>query len=191
MRILALVAVVVLLTAPDFAVGLSAQAGHASVTASAAFDPTGRASDARTSGTGQASQPTYRAPVTGALRVLVPFQPPPTPYSAGHRGVDLAVAQSSVIVAAGTGMVRFAGSVAGRGVVVIQHPDGISTEYEPVRATVAVGAAVIAGEPIGRLAGRHEACGPSDCLHWGARRGEVYLDPMSLLRPLGPVRLVP
>ena len=29
------------------------------------------------------------------------------------------------------------------------------------------------------------------CLHWGARRGDTYLDPLSLLRPLGPVRLLP
>ena len=48
---------------------------------------------------------------------------------------------------------RFAGSVAGRGVVVIAHPDGISTEYEPVRASVRAGAAVRGGQPVGVVAG--------------------------------------
>jgi murein DD-endopeptidase MepM/ murein hydrolase activator NlpD len=88
-------------------------------------------------------------------------------------------------------VVTFAGPVAGRGVVVIAHPDGVRTEYEPVQPQVEVGAAVQGGEPIGRLAGRHPGCAPRRCLHWGARRGDTYLDPMSLLRPLGPVRLLP
>jgi hypothetical protein len=29
------------------------------------------------------------------------------------------------------------------------------------------------------------------CAAWGARRGDIYLDPLELLRPLGPVRLLP
>src|SRR5882672_11815016 len=31
----------------------------------------------------------YGLPLAGPLRVLRPFEPPPTPYAAGHRGVDL------------------------------------------------------------------------------------------------------
>jgi murein DD-endopeptidase MepM/ murein hydrolase activator NlpD len=90
-------------------------------------------------------------------------------------------------------VVRFAGPVAGRGVVVLQHPDGISTEYEPVRALprVVAGAAVIRGAPLGVVVGTHHGCSPGRCLHWGARRGDRYLDPLSLLVPLGPVALLP
>ncbi|MEO6502329.1 MAG: M23 family peptidase, partial [Jatrophihabitantaceae bacterium] len=44
---------------------------------------------------------------------------------------------------------------------------------------------------IGVVRGAHRSCAPAPCLHWGARRGEAYLDPMSLLRPLGVVRLLP
>ncbi len=88
-------------------------------------------------------------------------------------------------------MIRFAGQVAGRGVVVVAHPDGVSTEYEPLLVLVRVGARVGAGQPIGRLAGPHRGCPAAGCLHWGARRGEQYLDPLSLLRPLGVVRLLP
>src|SRR5690349_17646532 len=65
----------------------------------------------------------YRAPVPGA--VVRPFAPPPTPYAAGHRGVDLAAGPSAVVGAAAAGTVRFAGAVAGRGVVVLAHADGI------------------------------------------------------------------
>jgi murein DD-endopeptidase MepM/ murein hydrolase activator NlpD len=127
-------------------------------------------------------------PVPGA--VVRPFEPPPSPYAAGHRGVDLAAPAGSAVHAAADGVVRFAGPVAGRGVLVIAHADGITTEYEPVRPLVRAGARVAGGQVVARVAGRHAGCAAS-CLHWGARRGGAYLDPMSLLRPLGPVVLLP
>lgn len=133
----------------------------------------------------------YVDPVWGSLRVLRPFEPPPSPYSAGHRGVDLATAPDGPIRAAGPGVVTFAGSVAGRGVVAIRHPDGVTTEYEPVHPAVHRGEAVAGGDRIGAVDGTHEGCPPHGCLHWGARRGTTYLDPLTLLRPLGPVRLLP
>ncbi len=130
----------------------------------------------------------YAPPV--ALRLLRAFDPPATPYGPGHLGVDLRVPAGGVVRSAGAGVVRFAGQVAGRGVVVIAHADGISTEYEPVRPFVARGAAVRQGQPIGVLSGTHRRC-PGRCLHWGARRATVYLDPLALLRRLAPVRLLP
>ncbi len=132
----------------------------------------------------------YRAPLPGPLRVLRGFDPPVTPYGPGHLGADLAAAPGARVLAAGPGVVRFAGPVAGRGVVVVAHRDGISTEYEPVRPLVGAGVAVAGGQVVGTLAGRHRGC-TSSCLHWGARRGDRYLDPLGLLRPLGPVRLLP
>lgn len=133
----------------------------------------------------------YSAPLPEPLRVLKPFDPPDTPFGPGHRGVDLAASQGAAVRAAAGGMVTFAGSVAGRGVVVVAHPDGISTEYEPVRPLVRADREVAAGTVVGVLRGRHAACAPASCLHWGARRAGVYLDPLDLLRPLGPVRLLP
>lgn len=138
-----------------------------------------------------AGTPGYQAPVTGPLRVLRAFHPPPRRYGAGHLGVDLAIAAGGPVLAAGPGVVRFAGPVAGRGVLVILHPDGISTEYEPVTSAVTVGQRVQLGQSIGRLAGQHPGCPAATCLHWGARRGADYLDPMSLLQALGVVRLLP
>ncbi|MEP7178039.1 MAG: M23 family metallopeptidase [Pseudonocardiales bacterium] len=133
----------------------------------------------------------YRAPVVGAVAVIRPFQAPPGPYAAGHRGVDLVTAPGDAVLAPGSGRVRFAGVVAGRGVVVIEHPDGVSTEYEPLSVTVTAGEPVRRGQPIGRVGGSHGTCPPSGCLHWGARRDGTYFDPMTLLVALGPVRLLP
>jgi murein DD-endopeptidase MepM/ murein hydrolase activator NlpD len=132
----------------------------------------------------------YAAPVPAPVVVVRGFDPVTSPFGAGHRGVDLALAQGTVVRAASVGMISFAGRVAGRPLVVIAHPDGIRTEYEPVLPLVAAGEHVAAGDVIGRLVGLHPGCVRS-CLHWGARRGDAYLDPLTLLRPLGPVRLLP
>jgi murein DD-endopeptidase MepM/ murein hydrolase activator NlpD len=134
---------------------------------------------------------TYAPPVRGPTRVVRAFEAPSSPYGPGHRGVDLATTAGEMIRAAGDGTVRFAGSVAGRGVVVLEHPDTITTEYEPVRPTVHAGEPVARGQPIARIEGTHGSCAPGGCLHWGAKRGGVYFDPLSLLQPLGPVRLLP
>jgi murein DD-endopeptidase MepM/ murein hydrolase activator NlpD len=140
---------------------------------------------------GQLTVVTYSAPVATPVHVLNPFRAPPTPYSAGHRGVDFAVDPGTVVWAAATGRVTFAGEVAGRGIVVLLHPDGITTEYEPVVAVVRVGQLVARGAAIGRVSGSHDGCPPGRCLHWGAKRSGQYFDPMSLLDALGPVRLLP
>jgi murein DD-endopeptidase MepM/ murein hydrolase activator NlpD len=111
------------------------------------------------------------------------FEAPPHPYAAGHRGVDLAAARGAPVLAAGDGTVAFAGMVAGRPVVSIDHPNGLRTTYEPGDPSVGAGQAVARGSPIGTLAAGHAGCPRDACLHWGLRRGETYLDPMALLRP--------
>jgi murein DD-endopeptidase MepM/ murein hydrolase activator NlpD len=94
-------------------------------------------------------------PVPPPPLVLTAFAPPPNKYGAGHRGVDLAVPQGAPIVAAGAGVVVFAGPLAGRGVVSIEHTGGLRTTYEPVPATVTAGGSVAAGQPIGTLEPGH------------------------------------
>jgi len=131
----------------------------------------------------------YSAPVAGA--VVRRFVPPQSRFGAGHRGVDLATAPAEPVHAAADGVVSFAGVLAGRGVIVISHPDGVRTEYEPVRVVVRVGARVRRGSEVGYVRGTHGACAPDRCVHWSARRGETYLDPLSLLGGLGVVHLVP
>ncbi|MDQ1723892.1 MAG: hypothetical protein QOG52_920 [Frankiaceae bacterium] len=139
--------------------------------------------------------PVARLPVAAAVWVwpVQPpvvtraFQPPPTPYAAGHRGLDLAAVAGQAVEAAGAGVVSFAGHVAGTGVVVVRH-GVLRTTYEPVEPGVSVGQGVVAGDVLGHISGGHLGC--TVCLHFGLKRGEEYLDPM-LLFARGPVRLIP
>jgi murein DD-endopeptidase MepM/ murein hydrolase activator NlpD len=123
------------------------------------------------------------------------FDPPEEEWGVGHRGVDLAAAAGSPVLSPGPGVVTFAGQVALRGVVVVTHPDGLRTSLEPVAASVPVGTAVAAGTAIGVVEDGSGGvtpnhCAPRSCVHWGVRRGERYLDPLSLLdRP--PIVLLP
>lgn len=107
------------------------------------------------------------------------FDPPAQPWLSGHRGVDLLGAVGAEIVAAKAGRVVFAGTVAGRDVVVVSHGE-LRTTYLPVRPLVPVGSQVTAGTVIGRLTSGH-SCPGGTCLHWGLKRGDTYLDPLSLL----------
>ena len=109
------------------------------------------------------------------------FQPPTTAYAAGHRGVDLLGRDGQPVVAAGAGRVSYAGLLAGRGVVVVDH-GALRTTYEPVSASVRVGEQVALGALLGTLVGGHLGCPVAACLHWGLRRGEDYLDPLQLVR---------
>ncbi|WP_347057565.1 M23 family metallopeptidase [Blastococcus sp. HT6-30] len=123
------------------------------------------------------------APLPGEPVVGRPFEQPPRRYGPGHRGVDLVGAPGSPVLAAGDGVVVFAGMVAGRPVVSVGHAGGLRTTYEPVERTVGAGARVTRGSAIGTLAPGHDRCPAAACLHWGLRRGADYLDPLALLRP--------
>lgn len=137
-------------------------------------------------------------PLAGRPAVLRGWEPPAGPYGPGHRGVDLAARPGTEVLAAATGRVSFAGRVAGRGVLVIELAGSgappLRTTYEPVRALVAKGDDVVAGRPVGVLEAGPFHCA-AGCLHWGLRRGDAYLDPLSLLPPAllrrGPSRLLP
>jgi murein DD-endopeptidase MepM/ murein hydrolase activator NlpD len=132
----------------------------------------------------------WTAPLTGPLAVGRPFEAPPHAYGPGHRGVDLVGAAGLPVLASGNGVVAFAGRVAGRPVVSIEHANGLRTTYEPVDPSVGAGQPVARGSPIGTLASGHAGCPAGACLHWGARIGETYLDPLALLRPPR-IRLLP
>jgi murein DD-endopeptidase MepM/ murein hydrolase activator NlpD len=133
-------------------------------------------------------------PLQPTPEVVAGFDPPDSPYGSGHRGVDLAGSVGQVVHTALAGRVSYVGSIAGRGVVVVDH-GATRTTYEPVTATVALGAPVARGDPIGilQLGGSH--CFPRACLHWGwisggGIEGETYLDPLRLVG-YGPIRLLP
>lgn len=87
------------------------------------------------------------------------------------------------------GTASFAGPVAGRTVVSIDH-GGVRTTYEPLRPTVARGAVVQPGETIGWLEAGHPGCPAAACLHWGLLRDAEYLDPLASFQRVPP-RLLP
>lgn len=128
-------------------------------------------------------------PLDPVPRVVRGFEPPSSPYGPGHRGVDLAGSVGQQVLAVRSGTVDFAGSVAGRGVVVIDH-GRLSSTYQPVNAWVSAGDRVTTGQLVGFLEVVGSHCLPDACLHLGVKRGAVYVDPLSLL-PARPVRLKP
>ena len=134
-------------------------------------------------------EPVSGWPLRGEPEVVAGFDPPDVPWGSGHRGVDLAGVAGQPVLSALAGRVTYAGRLAGRGVVVVDH-GGTRTTYEPVTASLPVGTEVARGQVIGRLEAVGGHCPPRSCLHWGWRRGEVYLDPLDLVGA-GPVRLLP
>jgi murein DD-endopeptidase MepM/ murein hydrolase activator NlpD len=122
--------------------------------------------------------------------VVTGFDPPASRYGRGHRGVDLLGHVGQPVHAALGGRITFAGSLAGRGVVVVDH-GSTRTTYQPVAATVDVGDQVARGAVVGRLLLVGSHCFPRACLHWGLIEGrDHYLDPLVLVGAV-PVRLLP
>lgn len=112
--------------------------------------------------------------------------------------MDLAAPAGTPVRAVAAGRVSFAGRVAGKGVVSVELPGtgdpALRTTYEPVRAMVEKGDEVEAGEVVGTVEATGSHCAET-CVHWGLRRSDTYLDPLSLLPPWllrkGPSRLLP
>lgn len=159
--------------------------------------PTGLAVRPGLDDAGDQPQPrrgTFGWPLPGSPVVVRPFQAPEFPFGPGHRGVDLAAVGGAPVFAAGGGTVVFAGAVAGRGVVSVDHPDGLRTTYEPVSPIVTAGDRVAKGEQLGTVQLGHPGCAVTACLHWGVLRiaghDRQYLDPLRLV-VAARVRLLP
>ena len=104
---------------------------------------------------------------------------------ATHRGVDLAAREGSAVRAPLAGRVSFVGRVPGTGggtvlAVTVACESGSVTLLPLSSATVRPGAELAEGDSIGVLAGTGDASWPDAHLHTGVRRGDVYLDPLSL-----------
>ena len=138
-----------------------------------------------------AESPAQRLDAPAQLEIAALFDRPTSDWGPGHRGIDLWLGDGESVASPGPGVVTFAASIAGRGVVVVRHPAGLRSTLEPVTASVHVGDSVRAGQSVGalQLAGSH--CAPRACLHWGVRLGHEYLDPLDVLRGYGPIRLLP
>ncbi|WP_076259790.1 M23 family metallopeptidase [Intrasporangium flavum] len=162
--------------------GVSAVAGH---------PPTTSRTPAPQAGSSvSASHATWAWPLDPEPRVERAFDPPDRPWGAGHRGVDLAATVGQPVRSPEAGTVTWAGVVAGRGVVVVTHPGGLRSTFEPVTATVRVGTTVARGGPVGAVTAAPGHCAPGTCLHWGVQRGRQYLDPLSFVGR-APIVLLP
>ncbi|MCB1270526.1 MAG: peptidoglycan DD-metalloendopeptidase family protein [Microthrixaceae bacterium] len=107
------------------------------------------------------------------VEVRDPFRPPDTEWGAGNRGWEYATMGGESVVAVGDGVVAFAGRVAGRGVVTIDHGAGLLSSVTGLRSvSVEPGAGIAAGDPLG-------AAMPG--LHLGFRRHGDYVDPAGFL----------
>ena len=159
-----------------------------------------------------ASRLRYRSPTAESRpRVVHPFEKPAQRWSAGHRGVDLAVPENDRhVYAPAPGKVVFSGTVVNRKVLVIAHPDGRRSTFEPMDEALPVGTTVAAGEVIGTVATPDSVGGNGErpyrrcttaCLYWGVRQGSArgdgsgktaeYINPMSLLGSKEPSILLP
>ena len=157
-----------------------------------------------------ASRLRYRSPTAESRpRVIHPFKKPAQRWITGHRGVDLAVPENDRrVYAPAAGKVVFSGTVVNRKVLVLGHPDGRRSTFEPMDEALPVGTTVAAGEVIGTVAVTAGGNGErpyrrcsTPCLYWGVRQGGArgdgsgkaaeYINPMSLLGSKEPSILLP
>lgn len=134
----------------------------------------------------------WSPPVPGA--VVRGYREPLAQFASGHRGVDFVAPSGTPVRAANDGRVTFAGDVSGSLHVVVEHAGGIRTSYSFLaRIDVEEGDTVRRGTTVG-VAGGHEGSHRAGVLHFGARAGSRYFDPMLLFGPTDLtelVRLVP
>jgi len=137
-------------------------------------------------------------PVRG--EVITAFHNGSDPYAGGqHRGIDVAAAAGTPVIAAAAGTVRFAGVAGASGLTVsVRTSDGrYDTSYLHLSGVgVRKGDGVEAGGPIGAVgtSGRRSAAAAH--LHFGVREAgsrHAYRDPLDFLTPPAapPVRDVP
>ena len=111
---------------------------------------------------------------------------------AGHWGVDVAASPGTTVAAAAPGRVTFAGTVAGRRSVTVDHGGGIRTSVSYLALIdVAVGRIVAAGDPLGRSGRAHGR----EAVHFSVRVDGEYVDPavwlVCLRSPFRGLRLAP
>lgn len=131
--------------------------------------------------------PRWLPPIAGTFTVSGAFRAPDTPYTSGHRGVDLPATPGELVSAPAAGTVTFTGVVVDRPVISVRVDAATVYSLEPVTSAVAPGTRVVAGIQLGEVArGAHCA---AECVHLGVRVDDEYVSPMRFL--LGRPELVP
>lgn len=121
----------------------------------------------------------FSPPVEGP--VVRPFAPDGT-YG-GHWGVDIAAPEGSPVRPIAPGVVTFAGSVAGRSSVTVDHGGSVRSSYSYLSSRTPV---------VGQRVGRSTVIGSTGvdrgipALHLSIRVGGLYVDPMRMCARLTP-----
>ena len=124
---------------------------------------------------------TWVWPVTGPL--VDGFAPPDSPFGSGHRGIDIAVALGTPVVAPASGTVSFAGPVGGRRFVTIDHGAGLRSTVSFVEdLRVRAGDIVTAGQVVA-ISGTGHSGATVPHVHFGVRIEDTYVDPLAYLAP--------
>jgi murein DD-endopeptidase MepM/ murein hydrolase activator NlpD len=128
----------------------------------------------------RAAQPSWVRPTGGA--VVSPFG---ARWGRQHEGVDIDGAYGAPIVAAAAGVVSFASTENGYGLIVrISHADGVVTAYAHMsEMLVSAGERVRAGELVGRVGTSGNATGTT--LHFEVLLNTPPIDPVPFLRERG------
>jgi murein DD-endopeptidase MepM/ murein hydrolase activator NlpD len=127
-------------------------------------------------------------PVTGP--VIKGFDPPSSPYSSGHRGIDIATQVGTVVLAPAPGVVSFAGNVGGHLYVTIDHGGGLLSTCSFLSALlVHKGDMVVAGQAIA-LSGTGHPGDTTPNLHLGVRLNGQYVNPLDYLGVASVVDLI-
>ena len=130
----------------------------------------------------------WRWPILGP--VVRGFEPPATPYSTGHRGIDIAAPFGTPVRAPANGTVTFAGPVGGLLFVTIDVGDGyLATSSYLSRVLVKKGVHVTVGDVVA-LSGRGDPQVDQPQLQFGVRLHGMYVDPVPLLVPQDVVDIV-
>lgn len=99
----------------------------------------------------------------------------------GHEGLDLGAPAGTPVLAAGRGVVAVAGPRGPYGLMVeLRHAEGLVSRYAHLDClSVAEGAVVPLGAPLGEVGASGRATGPH--LHFEIRQGDRPLDPLRFL----------
>lgn len=137
------------------------------------------------------SMPELAMPAPGTI--LNQYLSPLTPYSGGHRGIDIESQINEEVLSPATGTISFVGKVGYRNLITISFGDKKSS-LEPVCSELLEGTLVTQGEVIGRVCEsdpQYQWHCETTCIHFGIRNSDGYFSPLAVIGVLPPSRLVP
>lgn len=117
------------------------------------------------------------------------FEKPPSPWLAGHRGIDIHIEPEQPVYAPAKGSIRYAGIIAGMPTVSLLHTNGLVSSYQPVQLDPAlrIGDTINQHDRIGTVTeALTDAKHCEQCLHWGVfkpTQPPQYRNPVQLVHP--------